>query len=53
MIISNAQWVDNDRAVVNAIIDGKTLFVPASPLNRHFAEIIRQEIPIADPPSDA
>tara|TARA_E500000318_G_C3434939_1_gene162640 strand:- start:150 stop:323 length:174 start_codon:yes stop_codon:yes gene_type:complete len=52
IIITSAQYTDNDNAVIKATIDGVEMFVPLDPANRHYAEIIRQvaagELTIAD-----
>ena len=52
IIITSAQYTDNDNAVIKATIDGVEMFVPLDPANRHYAEIMRQvaagELTIAD-----
>lgn len=45
MEITSAQYVqdeDGNNNTINAVIDGKTMFVPLDPANRHYAEILRQ-----------
>ena len=42
IIITSAQYTDNDNAVIKATIDGVEMFVPLDPANRHYAEIMRQ-----------
>lgn len=45
MDITSAQYVqdeDGNNNTINAVIDGKTMFVPLDPANRHYAEILRQ-----------
>ncbi len=46
MNISLAQYIndplDNVVCGVRATIDGKVIFVPLDPANRHYAEILRQ-----------
>jgi len=42
IIITSAQYTDNDNAIIKATIDGQELFVPLDPSNRHYAEIMRQ-----------
>ena len=45
MEITSAQYVQDDDGnnnTINAVIDGKTMFVPLDPANRHYAEIMRQ-----------
>ena len=54
MTITNAKYVAFDGVTdsVKATIDGKEVFVPLDPANRHYAEIMRQveasELTIAD-----
>jgi hypothetical protein len=46
MNITLAQYVndplDNVVCGIRATIDGKSMFVPTNPANRHYAEIMRQ-----------
>lgn len=46
MIITSAQYLTNfmtgTNSSIRATIDGKELFVPLDPANRHYAEIMRQ-----------
>ena len=45
MNITSAQYVQDDDGnnnTINAVIDGKLMFVPLDPTNRHYAEILRQ-----------
>jgi hypothetical protein len=46
MEITSAQYVLGEDGVTNeavkAIVDGKSVFVPLDPSNRHYAEIMRQ-----------
>jgi len=46
MNITSAQYIndvlDNVSCGVRATIDGKVMFVPLDPANRHYAEIMRQ-----------
>ena len=45
MEINNAQYLndlDGNLRNVRATIDGKVMFVPFDPANRHYAEIMRQ-----------
>jgi len=44
MTISSAQYIasDENNTAVKAIIDGQTVSVPLDPVNRHYAEILRQ-----------
>ena len=42
MKIDSAQYVDSENAIIKAIINGETMFVPLDPANRHYAEILRQ-----------
>jgi hypothetical protein len=56
MNITLAQYVKvfggSDNACIKATIDGDELWVPIDPVNRHYAEIMRQveagELTIAD-----
>ena len=40
--ITSAQYTEEDKTVIKAIIDGTEMFVPNDPDNRHYAEILRQ-----------
>jgi len=45
MTITNAQYTidrDGNNASVKATIDGQEMFVPLDPVNRHYAEILKQ-----------
>jgi len=46
MHITSAQYITDfisgDNASIRATIDGRELFVPLDPANRHYAEIMRQ-----------
>ena len=47
MDITSAQFLNNPitneaNSLIKAIIDGKAMFVPLDPANRHYAEIMRQ-----------
>jgi hypothetical protein len=47
MNITSATFVgtmmpDEQPSVIQAVIDGKELFVPMDPANRHYKEILRQ-----------
>ena len=47
MNITSATFVatmmpDEQPSVIQVVIDGKELFVPMDPLNRHYREILRQ-----------
>lgn len=55
MDITAAKYIqdeDNVNTTINATINSKVLFVPLDPLNRHYAEILRQvaagDLTIAD-----
>jgi len=56
MNITSAQYTLNEEGTANegirATIDGKVMFLPIEPKNRHYAEIMRQveagELTIAD-----
>ena len=40
--ITSAQYTEEDKTVIKAIIDGTEMFVPNDPDNRHYAEILKQ-----------
>tara|TARA_B100000927_G_C16308060_1_gene406276 strand:- start:112 stop:285 length:174 start_codon:yes stop_codon:yes gene_type:complete len=45
MIITSAQYrevIEGYTSTIKAIIDGKEMFVPTDPNNRHYAEILKQ-----------
>ena len=45
MNITSAQYVQDDNEnnnIINAVIDGKLMFVPLDLANRHYAEIMSQ-----------
>ena len=42
MNITLAQYTEEDKTVIKAIIDGTEMFVPNDPANRHYAEILKQ-----------
>ena len=46
-IITNAIYTDADNGSISADFDGITMSVPVDPANRHYAEIVEQEIEIA------
>lgn len=55
MDITSAQYTEDlggEHTNIKATIDGKEMFVPLDPANRHYAEIMRQveagELTIAD-----
>lgn len=52
MIITDAKWSSSDRECVVAMVEGKQTFIPADSGNRHYAEILRQGLAIAEPSSD-
>jgi len=39
IIITSAQYTDNDNAIIKATIDGTEMFVPLDPANRHYQAI--------------
>ena len=47
--ISGCRYTTQARTVANCTVDGKSASVPAQPGNRHWDQIIREQIPIADP----
>tara|TARA_A100000172_G_scaffold40635_2_gene24799 strand:- start:2049 stop:2216 length:168 start_codon:yes stop_codon:yes gene_type:complete len=52
MDITSAKYLNDDNKVIIIVADGQELFVPLDPVNRHYAEIMRQvaagELTIAD-----
>ena len=52
MNITSAQYADSENAIITATIDGKTMSIPIDPVNRHYAEILKQvadgDLTIAD-----
>jgi hypothetical protein len=48
MTIIDAKWADSDHQTILALIDGIQMSIPKDPLNRHYAEIVRQGVSIAD-----
>ena len=45
MSITNAQYINDiegNHTSITATIDGKKMFVPLDPNNRHYAEILKQ-----------
>ena len=47
--ISGCRYTTQTRTVANCTVDGKSASVPAQPGNRHWDQIVREQIPIADP----
>jgi hypothetical protein len=47
MTITNAIYTDSDNNSINVDFDGQAMSVPVDPDNRHYAEIVEQEIEIA------
>ena len=47
MDIQNATYSNAGGNSIKAIIDGITMSIPVNPANRHYAEIVKQEIEIA------
>ena len=45
--ITNAIYTNSDNNSINADFDGQPLSIPVDPDNRHYAEIVEQEIEIA------
>ena len=45
MVIVDAQYCNDDNGnqnTIKATVDGKVIFAPLNPANRHYAEIMRQ-----------
>ena len=42
MNITSAQYTEEDKTVIKATIDGREMYVPLDPANRHYAEILKQ-----------
>ena len=47
MTITNAIYTDSNNSSISADFDGQPLSIPVDPDNRHYAEIVEQEIEIA------
>jgi hypothetical protein len=45
--ITNAVYKNSDNQTISAEFNGKEMTVPVNPDNRHYAEIVEQEIEIA------
>jgi hypothetical protein len=48
MTIMGARWMDADRQTIIATVDGLVMSIPVDRLNRHYAEIVRQGVSIAE-----
>jgi len=42
MNISSTKYINEDKKIIKATINGQTMFVPLDPDNRHYAEILKQ-----------
>jgi hypothetical protein len=49
MTFTDAKWQDDERNVILVVVDGKQMCVPTDIRNRHYAAIVTQGVPIADP----
>jgi len=49
MNFENAEYTDDTKKTIRVSINGKNTFVPADEQNRHYKEILRQNITIAEP----
>ena len=47
MIITNAKYIDPNNQTISVEFNGQRMSVPVDPDNRHYAEIVEQEIEIA------
>ena len=47
MTITNAIYTDSNNSSISVDFDGQVMSVPVDPGNRHYAEIVEQEIEIA------
>lgn len=47
-MIENARWADDAHSIILATIDGRPAQIPADPSNRHYKDIMRLGIAIAD-----
>ena len=47
--ITNCVWTDAEHTLVRANVDGESRFIPVDAANRHYMEILRRELPIAEP----
>ena len=42
MIITDPQYTNSEKKIIRATVDGRVAFIPCSPSNRHYAEILKQ-----------
>ena len=49
MTITEAVWIDAEHTGLKVICDGKIIWVPPDPENRHYSEILRSGINISEP----
>ena len=42
MSIIDPQYTDSEKKIIRATVDGRVAFIPCSPSNRHYAEILEQ-----------
>lgn len=47
--ITNCKYRDNTQTLAICTVDGKPASVPVAPGNRHWDQIVAQQIPISDP----
>ena len=47
-MIENAQWADETHQFIVATVDGVVCTIPASAGNRHYDEIVRENISVAE-----
>ncbi len=46
MKIENARYINEDKNIIEAIIDGVQTYIPVDSSNRHYNEFIKQNINI-------
>jgi len=51
-MIEQARWMDETHSEIIATIDGRAVQIPADPRNRHYQDILRLGIEIAEPAAD-
>ncbi len=46
--MQNLQYTDEHKTTIRAELDGETLFIPVSPGNRHYDQIVAENLTVAD-----
>ena len=42
MSITDPQYTNSEKKIIRATVDGRVAFIPCTPSNRHYAEILKQ-----------